>query len=156
MIISNSQFIETVQQEKAKGEIVVATDGCFDILHIGHLRYLQEAQKLGTLLVVSVLGDTSVRRLKGSGRPIICEDQRAEMLLGLKSVAYVTIVRDARPTSLICELRAHFYVKGGDYTLETLPGREVLEKNCGEIVFLPITPSVSTTNIVRRIRETDV
>ncbi len=128
-------------------ERLVFTNGCFDLLHVGHVRYLQEARALGDALVVAVNGDASVRALKGPSRPINAEEDRAEVLAGLECVDYVTIFHEERITDLARTVRPHLYVKGGDYTIESLNPEEVaaLREVASEIQILPLVPGKSTT-----------
>ena len=127
------------------------TNGCFDILHVGHLRYLEEASEQGDILFVGVNSDDSVKRLKGPTRPINNENDRAEMLAGLKPVDYVVIFSENTPVELISELKPSIHVKGGDYKKEELPETEVVERNGGEVRILSLVEGKSTTNIVNKI-----
>ena len=142
-----------LQQAKADGNVVVTTNGCFDVLHLGHLRYLQAARQLGDLLVVAVNSDSSVRELKGENRPLVPEDERAEMLAGLECVDYVVIFPEATPIELLAELKPSIHVKGGDYKLEQLPEREVVEENGGKVIVGLNVPGKSTTNLIEVICE---
>lgn len=136
---------------RAEGKRIVFTNGCFDILHVGHLRYLQAARALGDALVVGVNSDAGVRRLKGPGRPIVPEEERAELLAGLACVDYVTLFGEPLPNETIEALRPHIHVKGGDYTAEALPEAETVRACGGEVVILPLVPGRSTTWILERI-----
>ena len=124
-----NQLAEIVHQAKARGKVVVTTNGCFDVLHVGHLRYLQAAQALGDLLVVGVNSDDSVRVLKGENRPLVPEDERAEMLAGLACVDYVTVFPELNPIDLLSAIKPNIHVKGGDYTIEQVIEREAVESN---------------------------
>lgn len=137
---------------RAQGRVLVFTNGCFDLLHVGHTRYLQQARALGDALVVAVNGDESVRALKGPTRPINTEDDRAEVLAALACVDHVTIFHEERVAGVIREVRPHLYVKGGDYTLETLHPDEVaaLREAGAELRILPLVPGKSTTATLRR------
>ena len=126
------------------GKSLVFTNGCFDILHVGHVRYLQQARALGDALVVVVNGDASVRALKGPTRPINNELDRAEVLAGLECVDFVVIFHTERVTDIVREIRPHVYAKGGDYTIETLDPGE-LEEAGTRIEILPLVPGKSTT-----------
>jgi rfaE bifunctional protein nucleotidyltransferase chain/domain len=138
----------------ASGQRLVFTNGCFDILHAGHVRYLQAAKKLGDKLVVALNGDGSVRELKGEGRPVNGEDDRAEVLAALGCVDYVTIFRDVRVTKLVREIRPQIYAKGGDYTVESLNAEEAaaLREAGSEIKILPLVPGRSTTKILEKCK----
>ena len=152
-IYHRSELASRLQQAKADGNIVVTTNGCFDVLHLGHLRYLQAARQLGDLLVVAVNSDSSVRQLKGENRPLVPEAERAEMLAGLECVDYVVIFPELTPIDLLSELKPSIHVKGGDYKLEQLVEKEVVEANGGKIVVGLNVPGKSTTNLIEVICE---
>jgi rfaE bifunctional protein nucleotidyltransferase chain/domain len=138
-----------------EGQRLVFTNGCFDVLHAGHVRYLEGARKLGDALVVGVNGDGSVRELKGPTRPVNGEADRAEVVAGLRAVDAVVIFPEVRATNLIAKLRPDVYVKGGDYTVESLNPEEraVLQQiNCA-IEFVPLLPGRSTTTTLAKWRE---
>jgi rfaE bifunctional protein nucleotidyltransferase chain/domain len=139
---------------RESGQKLVLTNGCFDLLHTGHVRYLQEAKQLGDFLVVAVNGDESVRALKGEGRPINRADDRAEVLAALESVDYVTIFSEPRVTAVIEALRPAIYVKGGDYTPETLDSGEVaaLKQVGAEIRTVALVPGKSTSAMIARMK----
>ena len=136
---------------RAEGKRIVFTNGCFDILHVGHLRYLQQARALGDVLVVGINTDAGVRRLKGPSRPIVPEDERAELLAGLECVDYVTLFDEPTPVETIAALRPHLHATGGDYRPEDLPEADTVRAAGGEVVILPRVPGRSTTDIVKRI-----
>ena len=140
-----------VEDLKKKGKRIVFTNGCFDLLHIGHIRYLEGAKALGNILVVGVNSDHSVQKLKGPERPILPEEERAEILSGLGFVDYITIFDEEDPLELISTLQPNILVKGGDWTNETTVGREVVEKSGGEVVILPVVERASTSNIIEII-----
>lgn len=140
-----------VEDLKMKGKRVVFTNGCFDLLHVGHIRYLEGARSLGDILVVGVNSDRSVRDLKGPNRPILPEEERAEILSGLESVNYITIFDEPTPLELISFLQPHILVKGGDWTKETTVGKEVVERSGGEVVILPFIEGSSTSNLIESI-----
>ena len=140
-----------VEDFKTKGKRIVFTNGCFDLLHIGHIRYLEEAKSLGDVLVVGVNSDRSVRNLKGPNRPILPEEERTEILSGLESVNYITIFDEPTPLELISFLQPHILVKGGDWTKETIVGKEVVERLGGEVVILPFVEGSSTSNLIETI-----
>jgi rfaE bifunctional protein nucleotidyltransferase chain/domain len=139
---------------EAQGRRLVLTNGCFDLLHVGHVRYLQAARALGDALAIALNGDASVRALKGPGRPLNCAGDRAEILAALGCVDYVTIFHEPRATQLLAAVRPHIYVKGGDYRLETLDAgeRAALEAAGAEIHLLPMTPGRSTSRLVEAMR----
>jgi D-beta-D-heptose 7-phosphate kinase/D-beta-D-heptose 1-phosphate adenosyltransferase len=138
---------------RADGRTIVFTNGCFDLLHVGHIRYLEAARSLGDCLVVGLNTDESVRRLKGEGRPLVSEFERAEVLASLQAVDYVTLFHEDTPSELISLLQPHIHVKGGDYRAEELPEAEAVQSVGGRIVILPITEGRSTTRLVESILE---
>ena len=152
-IYHRSELASLLQQARAGGDVVVTTNGCFDVLHLGHLRYLQAARQLGDLLVVAVNSDSSVRELKGENRPLVPEDERAEMLAGLECVDYVVIFPELTPISLLADLKPNIHVKGGDYKLEQLIERDIVEANGGEVIVGLNVPGKSTTNLIQVICE---
>ena len=152
-IYHRNELASLLQEAKAAGKVVVTTNGCFDVLHLGHLRYLQAARALGDLLVVAVNSDSSVRQLKGQHRPLVPESERAEMLAGLECVDYVVIFPECTPISLLSELKPNVHVKGGDYTVEQLVEREVVEANGGKVIVGLNVPGKSTTNLIQVICE---
>lgn len=137
-----------------EGRKLVFTNGCFDILHAGHVRYLRQARALGDALAVGLNSDSSVRELKGAGRPLNPQDDRAEVLAALGCVDYVVIFGDKRATGLLREVRPHIYAKGGDYTPETLDAAEraALDEAGSGIEILPLVPGRSTTTVLERMR----
>ena len=139
----------------ARGQKLVFTNGCFDLLHVGHVRYLQGARAQGEALVVALNGDDSVRALKGEGRPINTELDRAEVLAALACVDFITVFQSVRVTDLIRTVKPHIYVKGGDYTLEKLDAdeRAALESVKADIRFIPMVPGKSTTETLRLSQE---
>jgi len=158
-IYHRSELASVLQRLKTEDQTVVTTNGCFDVLHLGHLRYLQAARQLGDLLVVAVNSDSSVRQLKGENRPLVPEAERAEMLAGLECVDYVVIFPELTPIDLLSELKPSIHVKGGDYKLEQLIETEVVEANGGKVVVGLNVPGKSTTNLIQviceRYKETD-
>jgi D-beta-D-heptose 7-phosphate kinase/D-beta-D-heptose 1-phosphate adenosyltransferase len=140
---------------RADGLTIVFTNGCFDLIHPGHVRYLHDARKLGDLLVVGINTDESVARLKGPSRPILNLDERSEILLALRWVDAVVPFDDPTPLSLIETVVPHILVKGGDWPVEEIVGREAVEKAGGKVLSLPFHEGASTTGIVERIRATD-
>ena len=152
-IYHRSELASVLQRLKTEDKTVVTTNGCFDVLHLGHLRYLQAARQLGDLLVVAVNSDSSVRQLKGANRPLVPEGERAEMLAGLECVDYVVIFPELTPIDLLSELKPSIHVKGGDYKLEQLVEREVVEANGGKVVVGLNVPGKSTTNLIEVICE---
>ena len=157
-----SDKIITIQQLSARsetlrhhGQKLVLTNGCFDLLHVGHVRYLRAARELGDALGVALNGDDSVRLLKGEGRPLNNEADRAEVLAALSCVDYVTIFQNVRATRVIEIVRPSMYVKGGDYTTATLDAEErmALEKIGTEVRILPLIPGHSTSRLINLIQQ---
>ncbi len=135
-------------------ETIVSTNGVFDVLHVGHLRYLQAARALGDLLVVGVNSDACTRHLKGPARPFVPERERAEMLAGLACVDYVTLFDEPTPEQLLEVVRPALHVKGGDYHVEQMPETAVVRRHGGEVVTVAFVPEHSTTGLVERIATT--
>jgi rfaE bifunctional protein nucleotidyltransferase chain/domain len=140
-----------VDELKRQGKRVVFTNGCFDLLHPGHTRYLAEARKLGDALLVAVNSDRSVRALKGPGRPILPEDERTEILAALACVDYVTVFDNLTPRAVIARLLPHVLVKGGDWGLNEIVGREEVEAAGGRVVSIPLVPGCSTSSLIQAI-----
>lgn len=133
------------------GQKIVFTNGCFDILHAGHVEYLSTAKNFGDVLIVGLNDDDSVKRLKGSSRPINCQEDRAKVLLGLKAVDHVIFFGEDTAENLIAEVKPDVYVKGGDYTLQTLPEAKIVQQHGGRVEFVNLLAGRSTTNIVDKI-----
>ena len=144
-------LLKIIKDLKAKGKRIVFTNGCFDLLHIGHVRYLEKAKGLGDVLVVGVNSDSSVRKLKGPKRPILSEEERAGILSGLGCVDYITVFSEIDPLKLITSLRPDVLVKGGDWTKEQTVGKEVVERSGGEVIILPFVKGASTSNLIQTI-----
>lgn len=152
-IVTSTQLVPILEQARAQNQRIVFTNGCFDLMHIGHTRYLREAKALGHLLVVGVNSDASVRSLnKGSDRPIVPEDQRAEVLAALECVDYVVIFPEPDPGKLIADLQPDVLVKGGDWAIDKIVGREIVESHGGIVKTIPLVPGMSTTALLHRIR----
>ncbi len=143
-----------LELRRQNGERIVSTNGVFDILHVGHLRYLEAARRLGDLLVVGVNSDACTRRLKGASRPFVPELERAELLAGLCCVDYVTVFDEATPERLLETVRPKLHVKGGDYSVDQLPESAVVRRHGGEVVTVAFVPAHSTTGLVERIAAT--
>jgi D-glycero-beta-D-manno-heptose 1-phosphate adenylyltransferase len=137
---------------RERGKVLVFTNGCFDLLHPGHVRYLREARALGDALVVALNSDRSVRILKGEGRPILNLKERVEVIGALESVDYVTVFDEETPYSLIVQLLPDVLVKGGDWQLNEIVGREQVEAAGGKVLALPFLEGSSTTDIIERIK----
>lgn len=142
-----------VDKAKAEGKRVVFTNGCFDLIHVGHTRYLEEAKKYGDIFIVALNSDSSVRALKGDKRPITPEEQRAEVVAALECVDYVTLFSELDPLRLITYLKPNYLAKGGDWAVDSIIGREVVETEGGEVIRVPVIEGAATTNIVQRVLE---
>ncbi len=145
-ILSRDDLRERVAQMKGEGKRIVFTNGCFDILHIGHVRYLEEAKGLGDILVLGLNSDASVRSIKGPLRPVVPQDERAYIMGSLEVVDYVTIFDEETPLALIEEIAPDILVKGGDWTPDTVVGRETVAQRGGRIVIIPQIREGSTDN----------
>src|ERR1700686_5555403 len=150
-IVSQEELVQVTAREKRPGRRVVFTNGCFDLLHPGHVRWLAEAGALGDVLVVAINSDRSVRGNKGPERPLVPEQDRAEVLAALASVDYVTIFDEPTPRELIASVLPNVLVKGADWALDQVAGREEVEAAGGRVVSIPLAPGYSTTNLVQKI-----
>jgi len=151
-IVSQAELIEIAAREKRAGRWVVFTNGCFDLLHPGHVRCLAEARALGDVLIVAVNSDRSVRAIKGPERPLVPEQDRAEVLAALAAVDYVTIFDEPTPRELISRVLPNLLVKGADWAPGEVVGRREVEAAGGRVVSIPLAPGYSTTKLVERIR----
>ena len=154
-IVNAERLAQISADLRAAGKRLVATNGCFDLLHVGHVRYLNAARELGDALVVGINGDASVRKLKGTERPINREQDRAEIVAALESVSYVMIFSEERATAFLAAAQPALYVKGGDYEIATLNSEErsQLEKSGTEIQVLPFEPGYSTSALIERLKK---
>jgi D-beta-D-heptose 7-phosphate kinase/D-beta-D-heptose 1-phosphate adenosyltransferase len=152
-VLALEEAILRFGREKRNGRRVVFTNGCFDLLHPGHIRSLELARALGDVLIVGLNSDASVRQLKGEGRPVISERERAEILAALESVDAVVIFDDLTPREVIARLLPDILVKGGDWPGDQIVGREEVEAAGGRVVSVPVLPGYSTSAILRKIRE---
>ncbi len=150
--MTTNELFKSIANHKNLKEQVVFTNGCFDLLHVGHLRYLKQAKELGDILVIGLNSDNSVKRLKGDSRPIISEANRREMLLGLKAVDYVLLFEDDTPIQLIEKIAPDFLVKGGDWPVESIVGHEFVLDNGGQVLSLPFSDGFSSTNVIEKIK----
>ena len=152
-ILSPEKMLGERQRLRTSGARVVFTNGVFDLLHVGHVRYLAQARALGDALIVAINSDRTVRELKGSGRPIFDQAERAEILAAIRHVDYVTIFDDVSPRSLITTLLPDVLVKGGDYQLDQIHGREEVEAAGGKVISLPFVAGASTTSLIEKMRK---
>ncbi len=152
LILERDQLSEQAEKWRRENLKVVLTNGCFDILHVGHLRTFKEAKSQGDILVVGLNSDQSIRGLKGPTRPIISQDERLELLAALEPIDYVTLFDEATAIRLIELVRPKVYVKGGDYTLDTLPEKDVILRHQVEVKFVPLVTGISSTDMIKRIK----
>ena len=154
-IVNAEQLAAVAKEMRDSGRKLVLTNGCFDLLHAGHVRYLQAARALGDALAVAINGDASVRALKGEGRPLNTEADRAEVLAALECVDHVIVFAEVRATHLLEKVRPGIYVKGGDYTEETLHAEEraALERAGAEIRILPFEQGHSTSSLIEKVKK---
>jgi len=154
-VVSLEEAITLRGQAKSESRRVVFTNGCFDLLHVGHVRYLQEAARQGDLLFVGLNDDRSTRQVKGPGRPFVSQEDRAEILAALRCVDYVVLFSEKTAERLISVLRPDVYVKGGNYQLEDLPEAQVVEAYGGEVHLTSLTPDRSTSKLISAILDND-
>jgi D-glycero-beta-D-manno-heptose 1-phosphate adenylyltransferase len=150
-ILTRAALLAERERLRASGRRLVFTNGVFDLLHVGHVRYLTQARALGDALVVAINSDRTVRELKGPDRPVFVESERAEILAALRVVDYVTIFDDVSPRDLIAELLPDVLVKGGDYDLDQIHGREEVEAAGGNVISLPFVEGASTTTLIEKL-----
>jgi len=154
-IINNSDVLNKLVAElKNKSKKIVFTNGCFDIIHAGHVAYLNEAKQLGDILIVGVNSDSSVKKLKGNNRPIVIEDDRAYIIANLKPVDFVVIFSDDTPYNLINEIKPDYLVKGSDYKNQEIAGSDIVKSYGGQVVLIDYVNGKSTTNIINNIKNT--
>ena len=151
MLVSKDEIIKIVREGQIEGKTFAATNGCFDILHAGHVRYLQKTKALADYCIVMLNSDKSVKLNKGESRPINNELDRAEVLSALKYVDYVVLFEEKSPAVLLEDIKPDVYTKGADYTLETLPERDIVKRNNIRVEFIEFVQGKSTTNIIRKI-----
>ena len=153
MLLTQKEVIDIVKKGQANGETFVVTNGCFDILHVGHVRYLQKTKTYADKLIVMLNSDKSVKAIKGDSRPINCEADRAEILSSLSCVDYVVLFDENSPAKLLESIKPNVYTKGADYTLETLPERDIVIKNNIKVEFIEFVEGKSTTNVINKINK---
>lgn len=152
-VVKRDSIRKVVKQIQESGKTVVTTNGCFDILHVGHVKYLQKTKTLADYSVVLLNSDKSVKLIKGEGRPINNENDRAEVLCALSCVDFVVLFDESSPRDLLNEIKADVHAKGADYSIETLPEADVILKNGGRIEFIDFVEGKSTTNIIKAMRK---
>ncbi len=152
-ILTETELLRVANDERDRGKTIAFANGVFDVLHVGHVRYLQDASKEADVLIVAVNGDDSARTLKGEGRPVTNERERAELVSAIRGVSYVTIFHDSSPARLIAVLKPDVHCKGTDYTAETVPEREVVLSYGGRVAIVGDAKEHSTTAILRKLRD---
>lgn len=150
-VLSQNQLSDRLASSRGQSKIV-STNGCFDLLHVGHVRYLQQARALGDKLIVALNTDASIKRLKGDSRPILPESERSELLAALDCVDWVVLFDEDTPVNVLKEIKPDIHVKGGDYTEDSLPETPVLKEVGAEIKFLPYIEGRSTSSIIEKIQ----
>jgi len=148
-----SELQNIVEELKKENKRIVTTNGVFDIIHIGHIKYLQEAKKLGDVLIVAINSDSSVKKIKDPKRPLNNENDRAEALAALECVDYVAIFKEDTPISFLQAIKPDIHVKGGDYKLDQILEKDTVESNNGKIILIPEVGGYSTTNLIKKILE---
>jgi rfaE bifunctional protein nucleotidyltransferase chain/domain len=151
-ILDRTVLREKLEVLRGDGKKIAFTNGCFDILHVGHVRYLREAKKTADVLVLALNSDSSVRSIKGENRPLVPEQERAEVLAALEFIDFVTIFQELTPLELINYLKPDILVKGGDWPEEKVVGRQEVKKWGGQVIIIPEVEGKSTTNIVEKIK----
>ena len=152
-LLRREKVAEFVANLHKSGKTVVCTNGCFDILHVGHVRYLEKTKSFADYMIVLLNSDKSVRSIKGEGRPINCEDDRAEILCALKCVDFVVLFDEDSPRNLLDEIKPDVYTKGADYTMETLPEADIMRKNNTRVEFIEFVQGRSSTKTIERINQ---
>ena len=152
-ILDRETLKDKLDELRKKGKKIAFTNGCFDILHVGHVRYLREAKKTADILILALNNDTSVRSIKGEKRPLVCDEERAEVLAALEFIDFVTIFPELTPLELITYLKPDILIKGGDWPEEKVVGREEVKKWGGTVIIIPEVAGKSTTNIVEKIKK---
>ncbi len=150
-IIPQNQIAEIAADLRKRGQRIVFTNGCFDLLHVGHVRYLKEARSLGDSLILGLNSDRSVREIKGPHRPLTAEDDRAEVLAALECVSYVVLFNEPDPFRLIEAIKPHILVKGADWPEEKIIGADLVRSYGGQVRRIQLVPSISTTKLIQRI-----
>jgi D-beta-D-heptose 7-phosphate kinase/D-beta-D-heptose 1-phosphate adenosyltransferase len=151
-VVDRETIATVAETARRDGKRVVFTNGCFDLLHVGHVRYLAAARDAGDLLIVGINSDASVRRLKGPARPLVDETARAEVIAALAAVDWVTVFDEDTPAELVRRVQPDVIAKGGDWTPETVVGRDVVEARGGRVLIIPVVEGFSTTELAARIR----
>lgn len=151
-LITKEELADLRAQIKVLGQILVTTNGCFDILHVGHVKYLEKSKEFGDILMVLLNSDKSIRAIKGEGRPVNNENDRAYLLCALNCVDYVILFDEESPRNLLEEIKPDIHTKGEDYTIDTLPEADTILKNGGRVEFIKFVEGKSTTNILKKLK----
>jgi len=152
-ILDRKQLIDQISNERQNGSKIVLANGCFDLFHVGHIRYLAGAKELGDILIVGINSDEQVRKLKGNNRPFMPENERAEIIAALKFVDFVTIFPEPTVTELLRAIRPDFHAKGTDYTTETVPEREIVKEFGGQVAIVGDPKDHSSTDLIKLATE---
>lgn len=152
-VVTQEEIIKIVREGQKNGKTFVVTNGCFDILHIGHAQYLKETKKFADFSIILLNSDKSVKLIKGENRPINNESDRAELLTCLSCVDYVVLFEEGSPAELLEKIKPDVYTKGADYNLETLPERDVIVRNNIRVEFIKFVEGKSTTNLINKINQ---
>ena len=152
-VLKIDALVEEIRNLKETGKKIVSTNGCFDILHVGHVRYLQKSASFGDILIVCLNSDRSVKALKGDSRPLNNENDRAEVLAALGFVDYVVIFDEDTPVNYLAQIKPDVHTKGGDYDVNTLPEAKVIMDNGGKLEFINFVEGKSTTNIINKMKK---
>ena len=153
MLVNRSELDSLLNKLRSEGKTIVTTNGCFDILHVGHVRYLEKTKTFADVLIVALNSDKSVKSIKGDSRPINKEEDRAEVLSALRCVDYVVLFDEDSPIDLLLQIKPDVYTKGADYTVETLPEAKPIMENGGRVEFISFVEGKSTTSIINKMKE---
>lgn len=153
MLINRNELNALLTKLRNEGKTIVTTNGCFDILHVGHVRYLEKTKTFADVLIVALNSDKSVKSIKGDSRPINKEEDRAEVLSALRCVDYVVLFDEDSPIDLLLQIKPDVYTKGADYTVETLPEAKPIMENGGRVEFISFVEGKSTTSIINKMKE---
>ena len=151
-LVKEDEINALIKKLRSENKTIVFTNGCFDILHAGHVRYLKESKSKGDVLIVGLNSDSSIKKIKGESRPINNEQDRAEVLSALENVNYIIVFNETTPVKLLDKIKPDIYTKGADYTIETLPEADTVIKNGGRVEFIKLVEGKSTTKIIDKIK----
>lgn len=151
-LVKEDEINALIKKLRSENKTIVFTNGCFDILHAGHVRYLKESKSKGDVLIVGLNSDSSIKKIKGESRPINNERDRTEVLSALENVNYIIVFNETTPVKLLDKIKPDIYTKGADYTIETLPEADTVIKNGGRVEFIKLVEGKSTTKIIDKIK----